>query len=357
LEKTSSVLAGRTIRVSVADPPKEREGGRPFGDRGDRDGQRGGFGGGPADEDRVWRREGPLPPLNEDRGERRGGGGSYDKPRGSRYGNGPPGGPSDEERGERMGFGSKFQASREPPPPSIAEETNDWRSNMKPPPTPSYQDKEKGGRFGGNERGGYGGSGGGRRGSGRNTPTGVGSPKLGPADLEEKWTIGSRFKPNTSTNVPSPERGGSSTGDGGPPPHAKKYGRNQQEDASDEVSDWRTAPRKAAPVPPSPGVQNNMARGASMERGPGKLQFVSRLFIQCLIMVLVGMSAPTPTRRKLDLLPRSSTNPTDSAGGLSSPKSTGEMTPVSATSVKPNPFGAAKYVSKTSSSPDTNTFA
>ncbi|KIM27478.1 hypothetical protein M408DRAFT_329937 [Serendipita vermifera MAFF 305830] len=319
LTMTMSQLAGRSIRVSVADAPKEREGRGGFGDRG---GGSSGF-----DEDRQWRREGPLPTHDDRRGGGGSGGGFGRSSTSSRF--------DDADSGERGGFGSKFQPSgggreREPLPPSIAEETNDWRSNMRAPAPPPPQ--ERGPRFGSGFAGGGGGGGGGpggdnmrRRGSGINTPTGAESrsPKVGPADLEEKWTIGSRFKPSVPA---SPER---ASADGpSAPPFTKKFGNGRPgeakagegEGAGEDPADWRSAPRKtvAAP-PPATGFGRG---GGSIERTP-------------------SVSGP-PARRKLDLLPRGQAGG-DSSTPIGSPKS-GENTPASATSTKPNPFGAAKPV-------------
>ncbi|PCH42616.1 hypothetical protein WOLCODRAFT_137991 [Wolfiporia cocos MD-104 SS10] len=90
LEKHGSSFAGRTIRVSVAEPPKERSG----------------FGGGGFDDEKFaspWRREGPLPDLPSRDGSRR----RFD---------GPP--------------------SRDPPPTSISETASDWRSSTRAPVRP-----------------------------------------------------------------------------------------------------------------------------------------------------------------------------------------------------------------------------
>ncbi|KAF6757126.1 hypothetical protein DFP72DRAFT_891753 [Ephemerocybe angulata] len=95
LSKTGANLSGRTIRVSVAEPPKER----------------GGFssgGGGYEDDgkfDNPWRRDGPLPDLGRDSTRRR-----FD---------GPP-----TERAERV--------------PDKTEGISDWRSSRPraPPPAP-----------------------------------------------------------------------------------------------------------------------------------------------------------------------------------------------------------------------------
>lgn len=83
LSKSGTQLNSRTVRVSVAEPPKERERGSGFSS----------FAGESAD----WRRDGP-PPTSDARG-----------PRGSRFDDRPP---------------------REPVEPSEAEVTSDWRSNQ-----------------------------------------------------------------------------------------------------------------------------------------------------------------------------------------------------------------------------------
>ncbi|ETW82934.1 hypothetical protein HETIRDRAFT_238319, partial [Heterobasidion irregulare TC 32-1] len=90
LARSGSALSGRTIRVSVAEPPKERGG---FG---------GGFGGDDAKFAGNWRREGPLPDLPDSRDSSR------------RRFDGPPGG------------------DRERPPPSLSDNASDWRSSRAP---------------------------------------------------------------------------------------------------------------------------------------------------------------------------------------------------------------------------------
>ncbi|KAG8929724.1 hypothetical protein FRC02_005155 [Tulasnella sp. 418] len=214
LAKSGGQLSGRTIRVSVAEPPKERSG------------PGGGF-----DDDKTagaWRRDGPLP--SNDRGFDRG-------PRGS----GPP--PSryedNADRGERMGMGSKFVPSGpsdRPPrgtggpsrfndaPPSEAETTSDWRSNrpMRPPPPPTERPAS-----------------GPRRGSGFSTPEGP--PHA--SEVEDTWTKGSKFVP---TDQPR-EKGGF-------------FGKRENK-LEEEPSDWRSAPRKS-PVPPGQGRQDRSPSGS-----------------------------------------------------------------------------------------------
>ncbi|KAI0059200.1 RNA-binding domain-containing protein [Artomyces pyxidatus] len=87
LALSQSSLSGRQVRISVAEPPKERGG---FG---------GGFGADDAKFSGEWRRQGPLPDLPTSRDSSR------------RRFDGPPG------------------AERERPPPSMSDNASDWRSN------------------------------------------------------------------------------------------------------------------------------------------------------------------------------------------------------------------------------------
>lgn len=93
-------VGGRTVRISVAEPPKGREG--------------------RADEDISWTRSGPLAPLpgrgGSSFGAGREGGGGFDRPREGGFGGGFGGAGGEIERdGERMGFGSKFVPSVDAP--------------------------------------------------------------------------------------------------------------------------------------------------------------------------------------------------------------------------------------------------
>ncbi|KAI0249847.1 hypothetical protein BJV78DRAFT_1223819 [Lactifluus subvellereus] len=109
LLKTGAALAGRTVRVSVAEPPKERSG----------------FGGSYEDPkfSGEWRRQGPLPDL-----------GSRDSSR--RRHDGPP-------------------ADRGPAPPSVSDTSSDWRSNRPsrppPPPEPEASSRRKNSAFSASE--------------------------------------------------------------------------------------------------------------------------------------------------------------------------------------------------------------
>ncbi|PPQ63920.1 hypothetical protein CVT24_010318 [Panaeolus cyanescens] len=240
IAKSGSSFSGRTIRVSVAEPPKERSG---FGGSSHEDN---------AKFDNPWRREGRLPDLPEGQPARR------------RY---------DSERGERA-----------PPPPSISEGVDDWRSSRVPraPPPPENEPSFK------------------RKGSGF-----FAGAEPGAADKEDTWAIGGKFKATAPSDEP-PSRFGSLRGgrsDMGPP----------KEPAAADEGDWRSA-----------------------ARGPKSASRTSRI-----------STPPTPqlARRKLELLPRSG-NASSSPSPLSSPKMA-HTPPVSGGASRSNPFGAARPVDVT----------
>ncbi|KAI5988890.1 hypothetical protein EDC04DRAFT_3128313 [Pisolithus marmoratus] len=224
LTRTGANLSGRTVRVSVAEPPKERPG----------------FVGGEDDAkfSGNWRREAPLPAS----------GGARDSSR--RRFDGPA--------GERM-----------PPPPSVSDEANDWRSSRSLTKVPELAAPLSS-----------------RRGSGLSTPDGQPSP----ADRDEHWSMGSKFRSSTPDEVP-PSRFGS------------LRGRHESLQGKDDEGDWRS--------------------GRARTQGSPTIS-----------------TPPTPqfSRKKLELLPRSSTSST-TPSPLSSPKmSSNPAVP------KANPFGAAKPV-------------
>ncbi|KAI0350048.1 hypothetical protein OH77DRAFT_1147064 [Trametes cingulata] len=237
LTKTGTPLAGRALRVSVAEPPKERSG----------------FGGGGAFEDDPkfagnWRREGPLPDLPSRDGSRR----RFDGPR----------------------------ETREPPAPSLSDNASDWRSSRAavraPPPENEFR----------------------RRGPGSREP-----PPVGPADSEETWHIGSKFKPSAPAEGERPgSRFGSlrSRGEMGPP-------RDAAPSTVADEGDWRR-PRTLSRNSTSPS----------------------------------NSTPPTPQmgRRKLELLPRSSSSTSATPSPLASPVP-------STTGSRSNPFGAARPVDTT----------
>ncbi|KAI6125140.1 hypothetical protein EDD16DRAFT_1560270 [Pisolithus croceorrhizus] len=237
LTRTGANLSGRTVRVSVAEPPKERPA----------------FAGGEDDAkfSGSWRREAPAPAS----------GGARDSSR-RRF---------DGSTGDRM-----------PPPPSISDEANDWRSSrslakvaeLDAPPSI-------------------------RKGSGISIPDG----QLSSADKEEHWSIGSKFRPSLSDEAPSGRFG-------------SLRSRNESllaKDGGPDDGGWRGGRARA---------QGGTSPSSS--------------------------TPPTPqlSRKKLELLPRSSTGST-TPSPLSSPKmSTTPAVP------KTNPFGAAKPVDVSSKERD-----
>ncbi|KAJ7178724.1 hypothetical protein C8R43DRAFT_974205 [Mycena crocata] len=242
LAKSGSNFSGRTIRVSVAEPPKERPG----------------FGGFEDDSkfDNPWRRDGPLPPssTSRDSSHRR-----LD-------------GPSAGDRDRTL--------------PSLSEGPSDWRSSNRPARATPLDTDSSSFR---------------RKTSGFTTPDGQPSP----ADREDNWAIGSKFKPAPPVGEESGSRFGSrGRSDMGPP-----------KESVAEESDWRSAAR-AKPV----------SRGSVSPN---------------------SSTPPTPqlTRRKLELMPRSG-GPSAAPSPLSSPK-IGPTPPVSA-APRSSPFGAAKPVDVTS---------
>jgi len=147
LSKSGETLSHRTVRVNVAEPPKERE--------------RAGFGGG-FDDDKYagnWRRDGPLPAAEPSRGSRGSGFGNRERT-------------SEEDEGPRRG--ARFQPSVDERP-ERPELNGDWRASRTGPlPAPEREEKKRG--FGSNFE------------------------SSGLADTEETWTKGSKFRPNPPAN-------------------------------------------------------------------------------------------------------------------------------------------------------------
>ncbi|KAF9650182.1 RNA-binding domain-containing protein [Thelephora ganbajun] len=178
LARSGQNFANRTVRVSVAEPPKERTGG--FDDDSK-------FAG-------SWRREGPLPDLRDSRDSSR----------------------------------RRFEGERPPPPSSVSDNSNDWRSTSRPLPSSRTYSGDSEGRP--QRRSGYGG----------------GDPTSG-AD-GDTWTIGSRFKP--SEDIPPPPPGGGSRFGGGfgsrppAPPDEGDWRRNRP------ISRGSTSPNQSTPPTP-----------------------------------------------------------------------------------------------------------
>ena len=217
LAKSGTQLNSRTIRVSVAEPPKERERGSGFASS---------FG----DESSNWRRDGPLP--GPDRGNR-----------GSRFEDRPP---------------------REPVEPSQAEVTSDWRS-MQParstiaPADPArrsgsgFRDAPPRGEMNWERKAtmaemvadrpaGV------RRGSGFSTPGGDREPSA--ADTDDVWQRGPpRAAP---AEDPAPRRGGFGGSASGGPPDTGDW-RSQMKGSTRQGSTDNKSPTSSQPQTPQGG--------------------------------------------------------------------------------------------------------
>ncbi|CAE6381193.1 unnamed protein product [Rhizoctonia solani] len=229
LNKSGTQLNSRTVRVSVAEPPKERERGSGFGS----------FGGDSGD----WRRDGP-PATSDSRG-----------PRGSRFDDRPP---------------------REGAEPSEANVTSDWRSNQlvrsalpaeparragsgfreapsrsgtelnwerKAQPVADTAASDRPGNF--------------RRGSGFSTPAGDReSAPLGAAETDDVWRRG---PPRTSiqTEEQPPRRGFGGRGSEGPasggPPDAGDWRTQMRGSTARQASTDEKSPTTSQPQTPQGG--------------------------------------------------------------------------------------------------------
>lgn len=133
LAKTGSTFSGRMIRVSVAEPPKERERSN-FSHRED-----------DSKFDTPWRRDGPLPDLSNSRDSSR----------------------------------RRFDGPREERLPTVSESASDWRSNKPRAPVPESDEGPS------------------PAGSMRRKGTGFSTESAGQADSADTWTMGSKFRPST----------------------------------------------------------------------------------------------------------------------------------------------------------------
>ncbi|KAN0064965.1 Eukaryotic translation initiation factor 4B [Thecaphora frezii] len=280
LTRNGTPLANRSVRVSVAEPPKsgstERSMAAPSA----------------ADDASQWRRSAPLPQAN-DAPPRGGYGGRSERPSFARAEGGSSGFDNmDVAGGARSGFGSKFQPSappregpprtpREPAEPSQGDVASDWRTGK---PVESRRPSGPGP---------YG------------EPRGPSFRRSDATDVDEKYAsqermgFGSKFSPSAPTpESPGPakrgfgfsgERRGSGNQGGAGGPAAGP---------SDGASNWRSV-RKPAGGSPTPAA-----------------------------------AAPPAERRKLELKPRTA----DPAAVAAPASSSGASTS------KPNPFGNAKPV-------------
>ncbi|PLW13486.1 hypothetical protein PCANC_15613 [Puccinia coronata f. sp. avenae] len=196
-DKSGRELGGRPVRVSVAEPPKERE---------DRTGG-------------AWRREGPLPTFEDNRRTRH----SSHQERSSL---------DDVDRGERMGFGSKFV-------PSTNTATNLTRR------TQSGRGFSRGdGGFGFESEGGDRGE---RMGFGSKFVASVDEPRKD----REPPLRGGHFVPSRATPVGSDDGHSASGGSTRRAPQMERKNTDIEPTAADTVSNWRRA-KPAAPSEPEP---------------------------------------------------------------------------------------------------------
>ncbi|CAE6502279.1 unnamed protein product [Rhizoctonia solani] len=229
LSKSGTQLNSRTVRVSVAEPPKERERGSGFTS----------LGGDSSD----WRRDGP-PPASDSRG-----------PRGSRFDDRPP---------------------REPVEPSEADVTSDWRSNQ---PARSALPVEPPRRAGSGFREGPARSGtelnwerkaqpvadtaatdrpgNFRRGSGFSTPAGdKESTPLSAAETDDVWRRGPP-RASIQTEEQPPRRGfggrGGEASAGGGPPDAGDWRSQMRGSTARQASTDEKSPTNSQPQTPQGG--------------------------------------------------------------------------------------------------------
>ncbi|KAF8594828.1 hypothetical protein BDV93DRAFT_529064 [Ceratobasidium sp. AG-I] len=257
LAKSGTQLNSRTIRVSVAEPPKERERGSGFTSFGD--------------DASTWRREGPLAGADS-----RGSLGS----RGSRFDDRPPREPQGESIADTAIDWRANRPARPTPPPAEESGAPPRRSGSgfrdAPPPTEMTWERkgtvadaatatsDRPGTF--------------RRASGFSTPREGGEASAGDA-----WSRGPPRAPVTPAGEDGPRRGpfggrggdGPPAGAGGPP----------------DAGDWRSQMK-------SPAV-----RQGSMDKSPTSSQ----------------PQTPQANRKRLDLLPRSTAG-SNVPSPLSSPR-------------------------------------
>lgn len=303
LSRSGQHLGGRDIRVNVAEPPKERG----FGGSGGA----GGFGPSMADESNQWRRSGPLP-ARESEPVRGMSSNRYDNPLSSSSGGGDPLG----ERDWGAARGSKFTASAAAPalsgrdrdfggprafggpdapmpPKDISEMPNDWRSTRPARPVESNTPSPS---------------------LGHREPREAGPPRsssgfierenvlTGAAATEETWSRGAKFSP-APTPAPAADRPDA-------PARASSKDTAPIRPELEEKSDWRSSrkPSIAAESSPSNSVT----------------------------------PSPQPTRRALNLAPRSASASATPESATS--PTTSSATTAAAASTKPSPFGAARAV-------------
>lgn len=318
IDKSGREVGGRPIRISVAEPPKERD---------DRTGG-------------AWRREGPPP--------------SFDDNRRSRYPSHHDQSAADEvDRGERMGFGSKFVPSTD----NVTNMTRRSNSGR------GFSRNEGGGGFDGEtaDRGD-------RMGFGKYVPS------VEPARKErEPPQRGSNFVPSRVTPVGSDDGHSASGGCLRKAIVLERKSTDVEPTAADTVSNWR----RAKPLTPDPEVAPQAPPTATPTAPPTrrKLELSARTITSSegtlTPPVSVVSNKPSPfgaakpvdsterekaiqerlDRERAESAAANSKNPPSVDGKSASevdPKGTSVTTPAppppAPKVAKPNPFGAAKPV-------------
>ncbi|KAH9457108.1 hypothetical protein Pst134EA_021004 [Puccinia striiformis f. sp. tritici] len=312
LDRSGRELGGRPVRVSVAEPPKERD---------DRTGG-------------AWRREGPLPTFDDNRRTRHSSHQEYSNI-------------DEADRGERMGFGSKFV-------PSTNTATNLTR-------------RTQSGRGYSRAEGGFGME---SEGADRGDRMGFGSKFVASADEPRKDRgipqRGSNFIPSRATPVGSDDGHSASGGSIRRTPMLERKSTEIESTAADSVSNWRRAKpeHEASPTAPptAPPTRRKLelsARTVTSTDGaltpPTSVSAVTnkpspfgaakpidsaerdkaiqeKLDRERAELAAVGSKKPTAH------VEEKSTPDVDSKGPAAAP------TPAAPKAPKPNPFGAAKPV-------------
>lgn len=302
LVRSGGSLAGRNIRVGVAEPPKSG-------------GPGGGFPSSAAEEASQWRRAGPLPPSEPAASSRPGMGGRERSGFGAPRGDGPSGFDNMEVgAGGRSGFGSRFQAS----PAGVGSGPGGFGAGAGPRDGPSSR-------------------------MGPRPPVEPLEPTRG--EVASDWRTGKPME-----GPPSRRPGFGPAADGAPSSSGANRSPSMRGDATNVDEKYASQERMGfgskfqATPPESPAMSNNTPRGprggferkasgaAPLSAGPGDGADSWRSARAAPSPSAAPMSPPAPTeRRKLDLKPRSAASATPATETPSS-------------SSKSNPFGTAKPV-------------
>ncbi|OAW00209.1 hypothetical protein PTTG_01541 [Puccinia triticina 1-1 BBBD Race 1] len=309
-DKSGRELGGRPVRVSVAEPPKERE---------DRTGG-------------AWRREGPLPTFDDNRRTRH----SSHQERSSI---------DDVDRGERMGFGSKFV-------PSTNTATDLTR-------------RTQSGRGYSRAEGGFGME---SEGADRGERMGFGSKFVASADDPRKDRgppqRGSNYVPSRVTPAGSDDGHSASGGSLRRAPMSERKSTEIEPTPADSVSNWRRAkpvePEASPKVPPTaPPTRRKLELSArTVTSSDGTLTPPASLATNK--PSPFGAAKPIDTterekaiqekldRERAELAAGNAKKPTTNPDEKAAPEVESKVPSVATTAApkapKPNPFGAAKPV-------------